>query len=84
MIASVGHDAQQTSASGPHAAAINRLPAPGGEELERAPTIVAAFESAGAKGQARVARQGSLIEVPGCSNVNHLIARGGALREFHR
>jgi citrate lyase beta subunit len=52
--------------------------------LERAPTIVAAFESARAKGQARVAREGSLIEVPSRSNVNHLIARGEALREFHR
>jgi citrate lyase subunit beta/citryl-CoA lyase len=67
-----------------HAATINRLLTPGDEDMRQARAIVAAFESARAKGQARVAHEGSLIEVPTYSNAKRLIARDEALREFHR
>ena len=66
-----------------HAALINRLLTPDDEELRRARAIVTAFESARAKGEARVEHEGSLIEVPTYANAKRLIARGDALREFH-
>jgi citrate lyase subunit beta/citryl-CoA lyase len=66
-----------------HAAPINRLLTPSDEDVRHAHAIVAAFESARAKGQARVELEGSLIEVPTYSNAKRLIARGDALREFH-
>jgi citrate lyase subunit beta/citryl-CoA lyase len=66
-----------------HAGLINRLLTPGDDELSHARAIVAAFESARAKGEARVEWEGSLIEVPTYTNAKRLIARGQALREFH-
>ncbi len=63
---------------------INRLLTPDDEELRRARAIVAAFESARAKGEARVELDGSLVEVPTYSNAKRLIARWDALREFER
>src|SRR5262249_13216237 len=65
-----------------HAAPINRLLTPGDDELAHARAIVAAFESARAKGEARVELAGSLIEVPTYSNAKRLMARWEALREF--
>ncbi len=67
-----------------HAAPINQLLTPSDEDMHQARAIVAAFESARAKGEARVELGGSLIEVPTYTNAKRLIARGEALREFHR
>jgi citrate lyase subunit beta/citryl-CoA lyase len=64
-----------------HAALINRLLTPGAEEIRHARAIVAAFESARAKGEARVELDGSLIEVPTYSNAKRLIARWEALQQ---
>src|SRR5215475_12499178 len=59
-----------------HAAPINRLLTPSDEDMRHARAIVAAFESARAKGEGRVEHEGSLIEVPAYSNAKRLIARG--------
>src|ERR1700761_7033229 len=67
-----------------HAAPINRLLTPSDEDLRHARAIVAAFDSARAKGEARVELDGSLVEVPTYSNAKRLIARWEALREFER
>jgi citrate lyase subunit beta/citryl-CoA lyase len=53
-------------------------------EMRRAREIVAAFETARAKGEARVEIDGSLVEVPTYANARRLLARGEALREFER
>jgi citrate lyase subunit beta/citryl-CoA lyase len=52
--------------------------------MRRAREIVAAFETARAKGEARVEIDGSLVEVPTYANARRLLARGEALREFER
>jgi citrate lyase subunit beta/citryl-CoA lyase len=67
-----------------HAAPINRLLTPSDEDLRHARATVAAFDSARAKGEARVELDGSLIEVPTYANAKRLIARWEALREFQR
>lgn len=67
-----------------HAAVINRLLTPDDGEMRRAREIVAAFETARAKGEARVEIDGSLVEVPTYANARRLLARGEALREFER
>jgi citrate lyase subunit beta / citryl-CoA lyase len=65
-----------------HAAVVNRLLTPDGEELRQAQRIVAAFETARARGDARVELDGSLLEVPTYSNAKRLLARWDALRAF--
>jgi len=50
--------------------------------MRRARDIVAAFETARAKGDARAEHAGSLIEVPTYSNAKRLITRGEALQQF--
>jgi citrate lyase subunit beta / citryl-CoA lyase len=65
-----------------HAAIIDRKLTPDDDEMRRARQIVAAFEAARAKGQARVEIDGSLVEVPTYTNAKHLLARGEALRQF--
>jgi citrate lyase subunit beta/citryl-CoA lyase len=67
-----------------HAAVINHLLTPDDGEMRRAREIVAAFETARAKGEARVEIDGSLVEVPTYANARRLLARGEALREFER
>jgi len=47
-----------------HAAIVNGLLDPGVEDLRRARGIVAAFEAARAKGEARAVSDGSLVELP--------------------
>jgi citrate lyase subunit beta/citryl-CoA lyase len=67
-----------------HAAIVNNILAPDDDELRRARDIVTAFETARAKGEARVELDGSLLEVPTYSNARRLLARGEAMREFER
>jgi citrate lyase subunit beta/citryl-CoA lyase len=67
-----------------HAAVVNRVLTPAEEEMHSAAKIVAAFEAARAKGEARVEVDGSLVEVPTYSNAKRLLARGEALRKFQR
>jgi citrate lyase subunit beta/citryl-CoA lyase len=67
-----------------HAAVINASLSPDEQEIGRARTIVAAFESARAKGEARVELDGSLVELPTYSNAKRLLARGEAMRQFER
>jgi citrate lyase subunit beta/citryl-CoA lyase len=67
-----------------HAAPINRLLTPSDGDIRHARALVAAFDSARAKGEARVEHEGSLVEVPSYANAKRLIARGEALREFER
>lgn len=65
-----------------HAAPINRLLTPDDDELQQAQRIVATFDAARARGEARVELDGSLLEVPTYSNAKRLIARWEALRQF--
>jgi len=67
-----------------HAAVINSVLTPSEEDMRSAGKIVAAFEAARAKGEARVEFDGSLVEVPTYSNAKRLLARGEALRQFAR
>ena len=67
-----------------HAAIVNRALTPSDAEASRAQKIVAAFDAARAKGEARVELDGALIEVPAYANAKRLIARGEALRQFER
>ena len=65
-----------------HAAVINGLLTPDAAEVSRAEKIVAAFEAARARGEARVELDGSLVEMPTYSNAKRLLARADALRQF--
>jgi citrate lyase subunit beta/citryl-CoA lyase len=65
-----------------HAAVINGLLTPDAAEVSRAEKIVAAFEVARARGEARVELDGSLVEMPTHSNAKRLLARADALRQF--
>ena len=65
-----------------HAAVINGLLTPGAAEVSHAEKIVAAFEAARARGEARVELDGSLVEMPTYSNAKRLLARADALRQF--
>ena len=65
-----------------HAAVINDLLTPDAAEVRRAEKIVAAFEAARARGEARVELDGSLVEMPTYSNAKRLLARADALRQF--
>jgi len=65
-----------------HAAVINGLLTPDAAEVRRAEKIVAAFEAARARGEARVELDGSLVEMPTYSNAKRLLARADALRQF--
>jgi citrate lyase subunit beta / citryl-CoA lyase len=65
-----------------HAAVINGLLTPDQADVSRAETIVAAFEAARARGEARVELDGSLVEMPTYSNAKRLLARAQALRQF--
>jgi citrate lyase subunit beta/citryl-CoA lyase len=65
-----------------HAAVINGLLTPDATEVRRAEKIVAAFEAARARGEARVELDGSLVEMPTYSNAKRLLARADALRQF--
>ncbi len=65
-----------------HAAVINGLLTPDKADVSRAETIVAAFEAARARGEARVELDGSLVEMPTYSNAKRLLARAQALRQF--
>jgi len=67
-----------------HAAVVNRALTPSDVELSRAQKIVAAFDTARAKGEARIEFDGALIEVPAYANAKRLIARGQSLRAFER
>jgi citrate lyase subunit beta / citryl-CoA lyase len=67
-----------------HAAVVNAILSPDDQEIGHARDIVAAFESARAKGEARVELDGSLVELPTYGNAQRLLARGEALRQFER
>ena len=58
-----------------HAFVINRTLTPSPDEVARAHDIVAAFEAAQAKGEARVEIDGSLVETPIYMNAKRLITR---------
>ena len=67
-----------------HARVVNSVLTPDEAELRHAREIVAAFEAARARGEARVELRGSLVEVPTYANAKRLIARGEALHAFER
>jgi citrate lyase subunit beta/citryl-CoA lyase len=62
-----------------HAAVINRVLTPSGEEVAEAKRLVRAFEAAQAAGHARVEVGGSLVEVPIYLNARRLLARAAHL-----
>ena len=62
-----------------HAAIINRVLTPSAEEIASARRLVEAFESAQAKGRARVEVDGSLVEVPIYLNARQLLERAAQL-----
>lgn len=65
-----------------HAAIVNGVLTPNDDDLRRARDIISIFESARARGDARVELEGSLIEVPTYSNAKRLLARGEELQRF--
>jgi citrate lyase subunit beta/citryl-CoA lyase len=69
---------------GAHAAIINGALTPSEAELSRAQKIVAVFEAARAKGEARVTLDGARVEVPTYANARRLLARGESLRAFEQ
>jgi citrate lyase subunit beta/citryl-CoA lyase len=65
-----------------HAVVINGLLTPNADDVSRADKIVATFEAARSRGEARVELDGSLVEMPTYSNAKRLLARASALRQF--
>lgn len=65
-----------------HAVVINGLLTPNADDVSRADKIVATFEAARARGEARVELDGSLVEMPTYSNAKRLLARASALRQL--
>jgi citrate lyase subunit beta/citryl-CoA lyase len=63
-----------------HPAIINRVMTPNVTELARARTIVAAFEAARERGEARVEVDGALVEVPTYTTAKRLLARHDELQ----
>lgn len=62
-----------------HAAALNRALTPDADELRRAESIVAAFETARARGEDRALVDGLWVEVPTWRNACRLLARAQRL-----
>ncbi len=62
-----------------HAAIINRVLTPSDREVAHARRIVAAFEAARARGEARVELDGALVEVPTYSTAKRLLRRAEEL-----
>lgn len=58
-----------------HAAIINRVLTPSEEENARARGVIAAFEAARQRGEARTQVGGSLVEVPAYLSAQRLLAR---------
>ena len=65
-----------------HPAIINHVLTPDEAELARARTIVAAFEAARERGEARVDVDGSLVEVPTYTTAKRLLARHDELQSW--
>lgn len=62
-----------------HAAIVNRVLTPSEEEIARARIVIAAFESARNRGDARAEFAGSLVEVPVYLSAQRLLARAREL-----
>lgn len=62
-----------------HAAVINAVLTPSPHEVARAERVVAAFEAARARGEARVMLDGIEVELPRYGNAKRLLARAAAL-----
>lgn len=62
-----------------HASVINRTFTPSPDDVARARDIIAAYEAAQARGEARVEVDGSLVETPIYMNAKRLIARAAQL-----
>lgn len=75
----LGYKAKSAVALG-HAAIINRVLTPTADEVAHAQRIVAAFEAAQARGEARVEVDGSLVETPIYMTAKRLLERAEALR----
>ncbi len=67
-----------------HAAIINDLLTPAAADVTSAERIVAAFDAARARGEARVEIDGSLVEVPGYLTAKRLLARAAEFREWEQ
>lgn len=65
-----------------HPAIINEVMTPNAQELTRAGTIVAAFEAARQRGDARVEVDGALVEVPTYTTAKRLLARHDELQNW--
>ena len=64
-----------------HAAPLNAVFTPGGDEIRRANAIVDAFEAARARGEDRVLVEGLWVEVPTYRNARRLIERASRLAD---
>lgn len=67
-----------------HAAIINDLLMPAAADVASAERIVAAFDAARARGEARVEIDGSLVEVPGYLTAKRLLARAAEFRMWEQ
>lgn len=65
-----------------HPAIINRMLTPNATELARARTIVAAFDAARERGEARVEVDGALVEVPTYTTAKRLLVRHDELQSW--
>lgn len=67
-----------------HAAIVNDLLTPSAADVASAEKIVAAFELARTRGEARIEVDGSLVEVPGYFTAKRLLARAAEFREWEQ
>jgi citrate lyase subunit beta/citryl-CoA lyase len=64
-----------------HATIVNRVLTPSIAEIEQARRLIAAFETARERGEARAELDGSLVEVPAWRNAQRLLSRAAELAQ---
>lgn len=67
-----------------HAAIVNDLLTPAAADVANAERLVAAFDAARERGEARVEVDGALVEVPGYFTAKRLLARAAEFREWEQ
>lgn len=79
----LGYRAKSLVSAG-HAAIVNDLLTPAPADVATAERIVAAFDAARERGEARVEIDGALVEVPGYFTAKRLLARAAEFREWEQ
>lgn len=79
----LGYRAKSLVSAG-HAAIVNGLLTPAAADVASAERIVAAFDAARERGEARVEVDGALVEVPGYLTAKRLLMRAAEFREWEQ